>query len=129
MPEDFKIAVGQRLVRKIAPAGEPAMVLDTSEEKPFSSNLRAKAKSLWGVPLKAEGETIGVVTIGFPKPYEWLPTERELMRAIADRAALAIERAQMTEALREREQRIADLSGAPAAGAGRRAQEDQSRTA
>jgi signal transduction histidine kinase len=60
--------------------------------------------------LKAEGETIGVVTIGFHKPYEWLPTERELMRAIADRAALAIERAQMTEALREREQRIADLS-------------------
>jgi signal transduction histidine kinase len=63
------------------------------------------------VPLKAEGETIGVLAIGFNKPYEWLPTERELMRAISDRAALAIERAQMTDALREREQRIAELSG------------------
>ena len=110
VPEDFKIAVGQGFVGNIASSGEPAMVLDTSGVTSFSSNLRAKAKSLWGVPLKAEGETIGVVTIGFPKPYEWLPTERELMRAIADRAALAIERAQMTEALREREQRIADLS-------------------
>jgi two-component system, NarL family, sensor histidine kinase UhpB len=49
--------------------------------------------------------------IGFPKPYEWLPTERELMRAIGDRTALAIERARMTDALREREQRIAELSG------------------
>jgi signal transduction histidine kinase len=110
VPEDFKIAVGQGFVGNIASSGEPAMVLDTSGVTSFSSNLRAKAKSLWGVPLKAEGETIGVVTIGFHKPYEWLPTERELMRAIADRAALAIERAQMTEALREREQRIADLS-------------------
>jgi signal transduction histidine kinase len=49
--------------------------------------------------------------IGFPKPYEWLPTERELMRAIGDRTALAIERARMMDELREREQRIADLSG------------------
>jgi signal transduction histidine kinase len=73
--------------------------------------IRIKAKSLWGVPLKADGETIGVMVIGFPKPYEWLPTERELMRAIGDRTALAIERARMTGALREREQRIAELSG------------------
>jgi signal transduction histidine kinase len=33
------------------------------------------------------------------------------MRAIGDRTALAIERARMTDALREREQRIAELSG------------------
>lgn len=110
LPEDFKVALGEGFTGRIAAAGEPAMVLDTSTEGPFSPMIRAKAKSLWGVPLKAEGETIGVMAIGFPKPYEWLPTERELMRAIADRAALAIERAQMTDALREREQRIAELS-------------------
>src|SRR5213075_2784159 len=73
--------------------------------------IRIKAKSLWGVPLKADGEIIGVMVIGFPKPYEWLPTERELMRAIGDRAALAIERARMTDALKDREARIAELSG------------------
>jgi signal transduction histidine kinase len=110
MPQDFTVAIGEGFTGRIAAAGEPAMVLDTSTEGPFSPMIRAKAKSLWGVPLKAEGETIGVMAIGFPKPYEWLPTERELMRAIADRAALAIERAQMTDALREREQRIAELS-------------------
>ncbi|HWG48190.1 MAG TPA: GAF domain-containing sensor histidine kinase [Candidatus Acidoferrales bacterium] len=109
-PQDFKVVIGEGFTGRIAAAGEPAMVLDTSTEGPFSPMIRAKAKSLWGVPLKAEGETIGVMAIGFPKPYEWLPTERELMRAIADRAALAIERAQMNDALREREQRIAELS-------------------
>jgi signal transduction histidine kinase len=112
VPEDFRISVGSGFGGKIAATGEPAMVLDTSaEETALSEVVRAKAKSLWGVPLKAEGETIGVLAIGFPKPYEWLPTERELMRAISDRAALAIERARMTDALREREQRIAELSG------------------
>jgi len=112
LPEDFRITVGIGFSGKIAATGDPAMVLDTSAE---SGNLtpliRERAKSLWGVPLKAEGQTIGVLIIGFSRPYEWLPTERELMRAIGDRTALAIERARMTDALREREQRIAELSG------------------
>src|SRR5437016_1532712 len=112
LPEDFRITVGVGFSGKIAATGEPAMVLDTSAETGMLTPLiRDKAKSLWGVPLKVEGETIGVLVIGFSKPYEWLPTERELLRAIGDRTALAIERARMIDALREREQRIAELSG------------------
>ena len=112
VPEDFKIELGSGFSGKIAMSGEPNMILDTSVDKgALQPMIRIKAKSLWGVPLKADGETIGVMVIGFPKPYEWLPTERELMRAIGDRTALAIERARMTDALREREQRIAELSG------------------
>ena len=49
--------------------------------------------------------------IGFSQPHDWLPTERKLLRAIADRSALAIDRAGMNDALREREMRIAELSG------------------
>jgi signal transduction histidine kinase len=112
LPEDFRITVGIGFSGKIAATGEPAMVLDTRAEiGRLTPLIREKAKSLWGVPLKAEGQTIGVLIIGFSKPYEWLPTERELLRAIGDRTALAIERARMTDALREREQRIAELSG------------------
>jgi signal transduction histidine kinase len=112
VPEDFKIEPGIGFSGKIAESGEPNMILDTSVDTGvLRPMIRIKAKSLWGVPLKADGETIGVMVIGFPKPYEWLPTERELMRAIGDRTALAIERARMTDALREREQRIAELSG------------------
>jgi signal transduction histidine kinase len=112
LPEDFKIELGSGFSGKIAVSGEPGMLLDTNVDTgALQPMIRMKAKSLWGVPLKADGETIGVMVIGFPKPYEWLPTERELMRAIGDRTALAIERARMTDALREREQRIAELSG------------------
>jgi signal transduction histidine kinase len=112
VPEDFKVELGSGFSGKIAMTGEPGMILDTNVDTgALRAMIRIKAKSLWGVPLKADGETIGVMVIGFPKPYEWLPTERELMRAIGDRTALAIERARMTDALREREQRIAELSG------------------
>jgi signal transduction histidine kinase len=112
LPEDFKIEMGSGFSGRIAVTGEPGMILDINAEGgSLRPMVRVQAKSLWGVPLKAEGQTIGVMVIGFPKPYEWLPTERELMRAIGDRTALAIERARMTDALREREQRIAELSG------------------
>jgi signal transduction histidine kinase len=112
LPEDFKVEMGSGFSGNIAVTGEPGMILDiNSETGSLRPMVRVKAKSLWGVPLKADGQIIGVMVIGFPKPYEWLPTERELMRAIGDRTALAIERARMTIALREREQRIAELSG------------------
>ena len=52
-----------------------------------------------------------MLLIGFSQPHDWLPTERNLLRAIADRSALAIDRAGMNDALREREMRIAELSG------------------
>jgi signal transduction histidine kinase len=112
LPADFRIESGIGFAGDIACTGESNMILDTSSDSDgvLMPILRSRARSLWGVPLKANGEIIGVLVLGFPKPYEWMPTERELMRAIGDRTALAIERARMTEALREREQRIAELS-------------------
>jgi signal transduction histidine kinase len=111
LPEDFKIASGSGFAGKIAAGGETGMILDTNADgDPLSPVVRTRAKSLWGVPLKADGQVIGVLVIGFDRPYEWLPTERELMRAVGDRTALAIQRARMTDALRQREQKIAELS-------------------
>ena len=63
------------------------------------------------MPLRSKEAVIGVLLIGFSRPYDCLPTEGELLRAIADRSALAIDRAGMNDALREREMRIAELSG------------------
>jgi signal transduction histidine kinase len=110
--DEVSVAIGQGFSGNIAQTGEPAMLPDLAQSKgvlnPF---LRRKARALWGVPLKTADRVIGVLLIGFGKPYEWLPTELELMRAIADRSALAIDRAGMTDALKEREGRIVELSG------------------
>jgi signal transduction histidine kinase len=110
-PESLTIAVGQGFSGGVAQTGEPALVLDAAhDERIQSPALRRSASSIWAVPMKTAEAVIGVLMIGFARPYEWLPTERELLRAIADRSALAIDRARINEALREREARIAELS-------------------
>jgi len=111
--EDFAVQPGQGFSGAIAQSGEPALSLDAGHDDPsLNPAWRRKAKTLWGMPLKkTDGTVIGVLLLGFDRPYEWLPTERELMRAIADRSALAIDRAHIAETLREREARIAELSG------------------
>jgi len=104
--------IGDGFAGKIALTGEPAILPDLRiASDTLGSFLQGRAKALWGVPLKSNDVVIGVLVIGFSRPYDWLPTERELLRAVADRSALAIERAGMTDALREREMRIAELSG------------------
>ena len=114
--EDYglSIPVGDGFSGHIAQTGQPDLVLDTRyEERIISRSLRNQAASLWGVPLvTATSGVLGVLVIGFEKPYyEWLPKERDLLRSLADRSSLAIERARMTDALREREAVIAELSG------------------
>jgi signal transduction histidine kinase len=107
------IPYGQGFSGAIAQSGEAQAILDTSlDERIVSPTLKQKAKTLWGVPLKLDGRSVGALVIGFDKPYyEWLPRECHLMQAMGDRAAGAIERARMLEALKEREMLIAQLSG------------------
>ncbi len=110
--EDISIAEGQGFTGHIFETGEPDILQDlTRSSGVLNPELRNKARALWGAPLKISDSVIGVLIIGFEKSYQWLPTELELFRAVADRSALAIDRARMTDALREREMRIVELSG------------------
>jgi signal transduction histidine kinase len=112
LPAELEIPVGYGFSGKIAENGEGAILQNVAETEGMLNPLIShKAQALWGVPLKVGDEIIGVLIIGFEKPYSWLPSENELLRAVADRSALAIDRARMTDAVRERERRIVELSG------------------
>lgn len=106
------ITIGQGFSGSIAATGEPGILpdLDVASES-INPRIRGGAKAVWGVPLKAREQIIGVLLIGFSRARQWLPTELDLLNAIAYRSALAIDRAGMNDALREREARIAELSG------------------
>jgi GAF domain-containing protein len=119
--EDLSIPIGTGFTGMIAQTGEPDILPDIEHGQGLlNPHLIQHAKALWGMPLKTpknksvpgvpSDTVIGVLIIGFEKPYQWLPTERELLRAIADRSALAIERARIGEVLRQREAHIAELS-------------------
>jgi signal transduction histidine kinase len=109
--DELTIPMGYGFSGRVAQAGEPDLVLDAAhDDRVQSPALKRSASSIWAVPIRTAEASIGVLMIGFSKPYEWLPTERELLRAIVDRSALAIDRARINDALRERETRIAELS-------------------
>lgn len=107
------VAMGEGFAGKIAESGEPAILRDdlSMPDGAVAGKIQGSAQAFWGAPLKTGEAVIGVLLIGFPRAYEWLATDRELLKAIADRSALAIDRARMTDALREREVLIAELSG------------------
>jgi len=108
---EFALDLNKGFAGHIYNHGEPDMIIDASKDPRVAHpRLREIAKALWGMPLRYDNKTIGVILLGFDKPYEWLPTELELLKAIADRSALAIHRSRITAALREREARIAELS-------------------
>ena len=110
--DQLAIELGRGFTGQIAESGEPGILPDLNASTGLLNPvLRNHAKALWGMPLRANDRVIGVIVIGFECPYQWLPTERELLRAIADRSALAIDRAAIMDAVREREIRIAELSG------------------
>jgi signal transduction histidine kinase len=110
---DSALTIGEGFAGRVALSGEPAILADLRgvNVDGLDPMLKGRAKALWGVPLRSKEDIIGVLVIGFSRPHDWLPTERNLLRAIADRSALAIDRAGMNDALREREMRIAELSG------------------
>src|SRR6185312_16921734 len=71
---EFLIPLGRGFTGRVAQTGEPAMLPDLDHSEGLLNPLmRQKAKALWAVPLKIEQEVIGVLAIGFPRPYEWLP--------------------------------------------------------
>jgi signal transduction histidine kinase len=95
----------------VAANGEPLILHDLRGAlEQVDPLLRDKAEALWGIPLKLNEAVTGVLLLGFSRPHACLPTESALLRALADRSAMAIDRARMTDALRERETRIAELS-------------------
>jgi signal transduction histidine kinase len=108
---EFALGLNKGFAGHIFQTGEPDMIIDAAKDpRVVHQRLREVSKALWGMPLRYDSKTIGVVLIGFDRPYEWLPTEFDLLKAIADRSALAIHRSRITTALREREARIAELS-------------------
>src|SRR3954468_660312 len=67
---EFSIALGQGICGSIAKSGEAEVIMDVARDpRVLRSEVKEKAKSMWGVPLKYDGKVIGVMLIGFLKPY------------------------------------------------------------
>ena len=94
-----RIPLGAGFAGRVAAEARP-MVIDVDEYPVFNPILRRKQlKSMMGVPLLVRGESLGVLHVGTLTSRQFTQDEVELLQLVAERVAIAIERAQLHEEL------------------------------
>jgi anti-sigma regulatory factor (Ser/Thr protein kinase)/putative methionine-R-sulfoxide reductase with GAF domain len=92
------IPVGAGFAGRIAEQREPLAIPDVNHAEILNPLLRERGiASLLGVPLLVEGRVIGVLHIGTCERRDFTDDDVRLLRVAADRAAMAIDHAGMSE--------------------------------
>jgi signal transduction histidine kinase len=94
-----RIPLGAGFAGRVALEARP-MVIDVEEYPVYNQILRQKGlKSMLGVPLVVRGASLGVLHVGTLASRQFTRDEVELLQLVAERVAIAIERAQLHEEL------------------------------
>jgi signal transduction histidine kinase len=95
----IRIPLGAGFAGRVALEARP-LVIDVDEYPVFNPILRQKRlRSMVGVPLLVRGASLGVLHVGTLTPRAFSRDEVELLQIVAERVAIAIERAQLHEEL------------------------------
>jgi len=95
----IRIPLGAGFAGRVAEEARP-MVIDVDEYPVYNPILRQKKlKCMVGVPLLVRGASLGVLHVGTLTPRQFTRDEVELLQIVAERVAIAIERAQLHEEL------------------------------
>jgi len=101
----IRIPVGGGFAGRVAAGRGPVILPDVDHADVLNPILREKQiKSMVGVPLLAENRVVGVLHVGTLELRDFTPDDVELLQLVAERAAIAIERARVHEELRRVDQ-------------------------
>jgi signal transduction histidine kinase len=96
--QGVRIPVGRGFAGRVAADRHPVILDDVVHADVLNPILREKGiKSLLGVPLAVHGDVIGVLHVGTLRPRTFVEDDVRLLELVADRVALAIERARLHE--------------------------------
>jgi serine phosphatase RsbU (regulator of sigma subunit)/anti-sigma regulatory factor (Ser/Thr protein kinase) len=96
--QGVRIPVGRGFAGKIAAERRAITIPDVDHSDVLNPLLREKGiRSLLGVPLLVEGKVIGVLHVGTLTPRVFTDDDQHLLQLAADRAALAIDHAELYE--------------------------------
>ena len=96
--QGIRIPVGRGFAGRVAADRRPVILGDVDHADVLNPILREKGiKSLLGVPLIVKDEVIGVLHVGTLKPRTFVDDDVNLLQLVADRVAIAIERARLHE--------------------------------
>jgi len=108
VPQSFvglRIKPEEGLVGRVVVGGQPIMVGDYLQEYPDSPFLEIMQESGFrsavAVPLKARGTMIGVLYVYSRVPQRFRDEDRQLLSALADQAAIAIENVKLFQQVRQ----------------------------
>lgn len=96
--QGVRIPVGGGFAGKIAAERRPILLTEVDHGHVLNAILIEKGiKTLLGVPLLVHGQSIGVLHVGALTPREFTQGDLTLLQLVADRVAVAIERAKAHE--------------------------------
>jgi PAS domain S-box-containing protein len=101
------LELGQGFAGRIAASREPLVVDDLTDFPFVNRALGAKLRSAVGVPLLLDGRLLGVLYSGSTTPRHFTHHEVRLLQVLAERVAIAVERAQLYETERQARARAA----------------------
>jgi signal transduction histidine kinase len=100
-----RIPMGRGFAGRVAATKRPVIIDNLATFHVVNPILREKGiESMLGVPLLVGGDAIGVMHVGSLVPRRFTVDDVELLQLVAQRVALAIERAQLHEQTRQFDQ-------------------------
>ena len=105
---------GHPILQEMLRTQQPVIIRDTKawmhQLQAFELNEGIAAKSLVVVPLLADGESIGSITLHeYNQTRKWLASEIELAKTVAAQAAIAVQQSRLYQKTREQAERLLEL--------------------
>jgi signal transduction histidine kinase len=96
--QGVRIPIGGGFAGRVAARRKPVILPDVDHAHVLNPILREKRiKSMLGVPLIVRDQVIGVIHVGTLHPYDFDVDDVDLLQLVAERAAIAIEKARVHE--------------------------------
>jgi len=99
---EVSIPIGEGFAGRIALEHQPLIIQQDAYTQVYNPVLsQHQVQSLLGAPLLLDNRLIGVIRVGTLLPRQFSQDDVQLLQLVAERAALAIERARLNEAERQ----------------------------
>lgn len=105
---ELKLSLGQGVTGHVAKSGKPLRIEDVSQS-PHYVELKRGVRSELAVPLKVEGQVIGIINVDSAKPGAFTQEDERLLMALANQAAKVIHTSRLHERLHEQSRRLEAL--------------------
>ncbi len=104
-----RLKLGEHVVGKTAESGEPTVIEESTTDGRATPEVveTEKYRSLVCLPLRARGRTLGTIAVLSSEPRHFTSLDVQMLSAVADQVATAVENARLFE---EKERRVSELA-------------------